>query len=74
MRDAGPGISEKEQAHIFDQFYRVPGYGNTKTEGLGLGLYIAHEIIARQGGRMWLESKPGEGSTFYFSLPLEQKQ
>ena len=74
VRDEGPGISEKEQAHIFDQFYRVPGYGSAKIEGLGLGLYIAHEIIARQGGRMWLESKPGEGSTFYFSLPLEQKQ
>jgi signal transduction histidine kinase len=38
---------------------------------LGLGLYISHEIVARHGGRMWLESQPGKGSTFYFALPIK---
>ncbi len=70
VRDEGYGISEEEQAHIFDRFYRGHVNKQDNVEGLGLGLYISHEIITRQGGRMWLESKPGAGSTFYFSLPL----
>src|SRR6266567_4703285 len=70
VRDQGPGISQEEQAHIFDRFYRAHAYGNPGVEGLGLGLYIAHEIVNRHGGRMWLASKPEAGSTFYFSLPL----
>ncbi len=68
--DQGQGISEEQQAHIFDRYYRVRTNENINTEGLGLGLYIAHEIVMLHGGRMWLESTPGEGSTFYFSLPL----
>ena len=70
VRDEGYGISEEEQVHIFDRFYRGHVNEQHNVEGLGLGLYISHEIITRQGGRMWLESKPGAGSTFYFSLPL----
>jgi len=70
VRDQGPGISQEEQVHIFDRFYRAHAYGNPGVEGLGLGLYIAHEIVNRHGGRMWLASKPEAGSTFYFSLPL----
>ena len=70
VRDEGVGISEEQQRHIFERFYRVHNNRNAGIEGLGLGLYIAHEIVVRHGGRMWLESKPGQGSTFYFSLPL----
>jgi two-component system CheB/CheR fusion protein len=70
VRDQGPGISQEDQSRIFDRFYRVQKTGNSLAEGLGLGLYIVHQIIVQHGGRMWLESKPGEGSTFYFSLPL----
>jgi len=73
VRDRGAGIHEEDRAHIFDRFYRVKRSKDTKVEGLGLGLYIAYQIITRHGGRMWLESKLGEGSTFYFSLPLETK-
>ncbi len=68
VRDEGPGIQEEQQAHIFDRFYRIENNGGQ--EGLGLGLYIAHEIVRLQGGRLWLESKEGQGSTFFFSLPL----
>jgi signal transduction histidine kinase len=74
VRDQGDGISQEEQAHVFERFYRVHTDENARIEGLGLGLYIAHEIVVQQGGRMWLESKPGQGSTFYFSLPLPKKE
>ena len=71
VRDEGYGINEEEQKHIFDRFYRASS--RERADGLGLGLYIAHEIVTQQGGRMWLESTPNVGSTFYFSLPLSQK-
>jgi two-component system, chemotaxis family, CheB/CheR fusion protein len=74
VRDEGRGISEEQQRHIFERFYRVHTNANTGIEGLGLGLYIAHEIVIRHGGRMWLESRTGQGSTFYFSLPLPKTQ
>ncbi|HEX6556034.1 MAG TPA: ATP-binding protein, partial [Ktedonobacteraceae bacterium] len=72
VRDEGVGISEEQQRHIFERFYRVHNDANAGVEGLGLGLYIAYEIVVRHGGRMWLESHPGKGSTFYFSLPLSR--
>lgn len=72
VRDAGPGISLKDQEHIFERFYRSTGAKKGKADGLGLGLYISHEIVAQQGGKLWVESKPGDGSTFLFSLPLER--
>lgn len=73
VRDEGPGISQEEQTHIFDRFYRAQNYTHDQVRGLGLGLYIAHEIVIQQGGKMWLESEPGHGSIFYFSLPLRQQ-
>jgi two-component system CheB/CheR fusion protein len=72
MKDQGPGLSAEEQAHIFDRFYRLSRDEKSKVEGLGLGLYIAQQIVTRSGGRLWVESKPGEGSTFSFTLPLKQ--
>ncbi len=70
VRDEGPGISPDQQKHIFDRFFRAPTPENSHIEGLGLGLYITHEIITQQGGKIWLNSTLGQGSTFYFSLPL----
>lgn len=70
VQDEGQGISEEDLAHIFDRFYRTKESRSGGTDGMGLGLYIAHEIIEQQGGHMWCESKVGNGSTFYFSLPL----
>ncbi len=71
IRDEGGGISEEQQVHIFDRFYRVCTHTRSRVDGLGLGLYIAYEIIMRHGGRIWVESKVGVGSTFSFTLSLE---
>jgi two-component system, chemotaxis family, CheB/CheR fusion protein len=74
VQDEGRGIDEEDQAHIFDRFYRTEHARRGKADGLGLGLYIVHEIIKQHGGRMWLKSHLGDGSTFFFSLPLAPDQ
>ncbi len=70
VRDYGYGISPEQQVHIFDQFYRARHSNHPQIDGLGLGLFISKEIVARHGGQMWVESSLDQGSTFYFSLPL----
>jgi two-component system CheB/CheR fusion protein len=72
VHDEGQGISQEEQAHIFDRFYRVPTQRKAKVEGLGLGLYIAQQIVVQHGGRIWVESQPGQGTTFSISLPMKR--
>jgi signal transduction histidine kinase len=67
VRDTGPGIPESEQAHLFERHWQAQG---TARQGSGLGLYIARGIIDAHRGRIWVESTPGLGSTFTFSLPL----
>jgi signal transduction histidine kinase len=74
VHDEGQGIPQEEQAHLFERFYRVPGQGQAKVEGLGLGLYIAQQIVVQHGGRLWLQSQPGQGTTFYLSLPLKRSE
>lgn len=65
--DQGPGIAAEHQPHLFERFYRVPG---TRTDGLGLGLYIAKAIVELHGGRISVESTPGRGSRFVVTLPI----
>jgi signal transduction histidine kinase len=69
VKDFGVGIPKSEHKKIFERFYRATGreFG---ISGFGLGLYICHEIIKRHGGRIWVESEEGKGSTFYFALPI----
>jgi signal transduction histidine kinase/DNA-binding response OmpR family regulator len=69
VRDNGPGIPTAEQKRIFDAFYRLRKSGET-TEGTGLGLAITESLVKLQGGSLGLESEPGRGSRFFFSLPL----
>ncbi|HYO56182.1 ATP-binding protein [Archangium sp.] len=71
VRDVGPGIPLERQPHVFEPLYEplppgAPGY----TGVVNLGLHLSRQIIEAHGGRIWLESLPGEGSTFCFSLPL----
>jgi signal transduction histidine kinase len=64
--DRGPGIDPADIPHIFDRYWRAAG---DKRRGLGLGLAIAKWIVEAHGGRIWVESRLGAGSTFYFTLP-----
>jgi len=68
VRDHGPGIPEEERSRIFEKFYRAEA-SRHQIPGAGLGLVIAREIVQVHGGEVWVESKPGEGSSFRFSLP-----
>ena len=71
VRDDGPGISPDEQERIFDKFYVVAdGRG---LAGVGLGLYIAQQLVELHGGRVWVESEPGKGSAFHVAIPKERK-
>jgi signal transduction histidine kinase len=70
VTDTGPGIPPKEQARIFEQFHQVDN-SNTKAKGgTGLGLAIAKQIVEMHGGRIWVESSVGKGSTFQMQLPI----
>jgi PAS domain S-box-containing protein len=70
VEDFGIGIDEDKLNMVFEQFYRVSGDMQHTFPGLGLGLYISSEIIKREGGRIWVNSRPGQGSTFCFALPI----
>jgi signal transduction histidine kinase len=69
VRDSGPGISNDEQARIFGAFYRIANPDQSQT-GTGLGLAIAKRIVEMHGGALGVESAPGSGSCFYFTMPL----
>jgi signal transduction histidine kinase/DNA-binding response OmpR family regulator len=69
VRDNGPGIPPEEQQRIFEAFYRLRETGK-KTEGTGLGLAITHRLVELHGGELSLESQVGQGSCFFFSLPV----
>jgi len=70
VADEGIGIPKSAQRYLFDRFYRAVNAKGRAEAGLGLGLYICHEIVMQHGGSIWLESIEGGGSTFYFALPL----
>jgi two-component system, OmpR family, phosphate regulon sensor histidine kinase PhoR len=70
VEDRGLGIPPERQARIFERFYRAHAGTAQDYGGLGLGLELSREIVVRHGGRRWFESEAGEGSTFFFSLPL----
>jgi signal transduction histidine kinase len=71
VRDQGRGISEADQQRIFGQFERAVAREGDKTGGLGLGLYITHQLVQAHGGSIEVESQPGEGSVFTVRLPLQ---
>jgi len=68
--DTGPGLSEADQRMIFKEFHQVDGSSTRKKGGTGLGLAIAKRIIDMHGGRLWVESTLGQGSNFFFTLPV----
>ena len=72
VQDFGIGIQAESKNKIFDRFFRAHGEDSGGLSSLGLGLYISADIIHQHNGKIWLESEPGKGSTFYFSLPIHE--
>jgi PAS domain S-box-containing protein len=70
VKDFGIGIAKNQQKKIFSRFYRVDDI-NPSISGLGIGLYISYDIVTKHNGRIWVDSEPGNGSTFYFEIPKQ---
>jgi signal transduction histidine kinase len=71
VKDSGIGISEKDRRKLFEPFYQVDNMYQHKSGGTGLGLAICKGIVESQNGKIWLDSWPGKGSIFYFTIPLK---
>jgi signal transduction histidine kinase len=67
VADTGPGVSPEELPRLFDRFWQ-----SKRGAGLGLGLAIAKGIVEAHGGRIWVDSSPGRGSTFFFTVPVSE--
>jgi signal transduction histidine kinase len=74
VRDTGPGITAADQAKLFQEFQQADNAITRKKGGTGLGLAISKRIIEMHGGRIWVESQLGHGSTFAFMLPITVEQ
>src|SRR6185312_1459016 len=72
VTDKGPGVTPDKVAHLFDRYYRVEENG-IQGSGLGLGLYISSEIIKKHNGEIGVDSTPGKGCAFWFTLPLNRE-
>jgi len=72
VADTGPGILPEERNRIFSKFYQVANVDKQKPKGSGLGLAISKALVEMHGGKIWMESEVGKGSTFYFTLPAQQ--
>lgn len=70
VQDEGPGIPPEQQEQIFQRFHRA----STGTQGMGLGLYLCQRLVEAHGGRIWVESAPGQGATFRFTMPVVQEE
>ncbi|MDO8670855.1 MAG: ATP-binding protein [Dehalococcoidia bacterium] len=69
VADSGVGIAPEQARHVFEKFYRVDNGLSRSSGGLGIGLYLSKGLVEAHGGKIWMESEPGRGSIFYFSLP-----
>jgi signal transduction histidine kinase len=71
VTDTGPGIAPVDHERIFEEFQQTD-VGVDQREGTGLGLALSKRLVELHGGRIWVESEPGQGSRFVFTLPIEQ--
>ena len=74
VKDTGPGVKEEDAPKLFKKFQQLGDPSTRKTGGTGLGLAICKEIVTQHGGKIWMESKYGKGSTFYFILPIAERR
>jgi two-component system phosphate regulon sensor histidine kinase PhoR len=72
ITDTGQGIAADEVERVFERFYQSARQPGESLRGTGLGLSLARHIVEAHGGRMWVESQLGQGSTFFFTLPVDQ--
>jgi PAS domain S-box-containing protein len=73
IQDFGIGIAKEYHHKVFERFFRVTDADEKTFPGMGIGLFLSHEIISRHNGKLWVESEKGKGSTFYFSLPISNE-
>jgi signal transduction histidine kinase len=73
VSDTGPGIAPADQSRIFEEFQQAESGNGERSEGTGLGLALSRSLVELHGGRIWVESEPGMGSTFTFTLPVEAR-
>lgn len=73
VKDTGIGIPSRQQASIFNKFFRADNAVKTQTDGSGLGLFVARAIVEKHGGKIWFESSEGLGTTFYFTVPVAKR-
>jgi len=73
VQDEGIGIAEEQRQRIFDLFIQADGSFTRSYEGTGLGLALCKRLVELMGGRIWLESTPGKGTTVWFTLPVQEK-
>jgi signal transduction histidine kinase len=74
VHDRGIGISAGDQAKLFQPFQRLETSIEASLKGVGLGLVVCRRLVEAHGGRIWVESEPGRGSSFYFTLPLTKQE
>jgi signal transduction histidine kinase len=74
IADTGVGIAPEEREKIFEPFYRAENPLEVEAAGVGVGLTISRSLVQAHGGQMWVESEPGQGSVFYFTLPLSEQR
>ncbi|MGH7773293.1 MAG: sensor histidine kinase, partial [Candidatus Binatia bacterium] len=72
VADTGPGVPPEEANKIFDKFYQIAQVDQQKTKGTGLGLAISKSLVEMHGGKIWVESEEGRGSTFSFTVPADR--
>jgi signal transduction histidine kinase len=70
VTDEGPGIAALDQERVFERFVRLGDALTRETQGAGVGLFITQRSVEAMGGRVWIESEPGNGATFHIDIPL----